>query len=681
MNQSMRTILTIIIVGLILITPSGASSMPERSGMATADRGVVARIYYADRAELAQLTGRLDIWEVHRDQGYVIAALSVDEWQRLATQGYRVQLEAEMTVELYRPRVNAPGQINGIPSYPCYRTVEETYTTAQNIVTQHPTLAQWIDIGDSWQKTRDLGGYDLRVLKLTNQNSTAPKAKLFVMSSVHAREYAPAELNTRFAEYLISHYGVDADVTWLLDYTEIHLLLQSNPDGRKFAEIGYYWRKNTNQNYCGATSTNRGADLNRNWPFMWNSCAPGDGCSSGVMCYEDYRGPSAASEPETQSTVAYVRSIFPDQRPVDDLTTPVPVTATGLFMDLHSYSQLVLWPWGFTYSLSPNATALQTLGRKFAYFNSYTPQQSVGLYPTDGTTDDTAYGELGVAAYTFEVGTSFFQACTTFENTLLPNNLPALLYAAKAARRPYQTPAGPDVLNVTVTPTSTTGSTVLMMTLNATATDTRFNNNNGAEPTQSIAAARYTVDAPSWITNTVTYSMTATDGAFNTSSEALTAAVNAAGWSVERHTLFVEAQDANGNWGVPTAIYLEVVPDAVQGGMPQLMPEQQTGAGTPGSNVIYPLGVKNVGAFTDTFTLTIAGNGWPTTLGVTQALLAPNELVTVPLTVTIPVTAPIGAVSDVSITATSLLDSASAVVRTSILYAGHAVYLPLINDQ
>ena len=42
-----------------------------------------------------------------------------------------------------------------------------------------------------------------------------------------------AELNTRFAEYLLAQYGVNSDVTWMLDHQEVHLLLQTNPDGRK----------------------------------------------------------------------------------------------------------------------------------------------------------------------------------------------------------------------------------------------------------------------------------------------------------------------------------------------------------------------------------------------------------------------------------------------------------------
>lgn len=667
-------VLSMLIAPLSSARPVAAATDSASAAGSAPEWSVVARVYYTGRADLAQLAGRLDIWEVRGDDGYVIAALTRSDWQRLTAAGYRLQIEIALTAELNRPRAYLPGQTDGIPGYPCYRTVEETYATATSIVAQHPTLAQWIDIGDSWEKITPGGnaGYDLMVLRLTNSNSTAPKAKLFAMSSVHAREYTPAELNTRFAEYLINNYGTDPDVTWLLDNNEIHLMLQANPDGRKQAETGLSWRKNTNNNYCANTSS-RGADLNRNWPFKWNYCPAADGCSSGIQCDELYRGPTAASEPETQATVAYVRSIFPDQRP-DDEITPAPNTATGVFIDLHSYSNLVLWSWGFTYNSAPNATALQTLGRKFAYFNSYTPQQSVGLYPTDGTTDDTAYGELGVAAYTFEMGTNFFQACTTFENTILPTNLPALVYAAKAARRPYQTPAGPDVLNVTVNPTTTTGLTV---TLAANANDTRFNNSNGTEPTQLIAAARYSIDAPSWIIGTVTRPMTATDGVFNASIEGVTAVVDISSLSLGRHTLFVEAQDANGNWGVPTAVFVQVGPVTSLGGRPELTPLQQTGNGRPGRSVSYPIGVKNIGSFSDTFTLTLMGNEWPTTLGVTQTLLAPNELLTIPLTVTIPLAVPVGDMDFVTITATGMQGSSSVAVRTNSVVM-YDVFLPVV---
>lgn len=553
-------------IAAVQTTPPAAAA---RSGAPT-DRVVVVRIYYTDRAELAALSAWLDVWAVHPQEGYLDAGVTPAQYFSLLTSGYRIEIDTVRTTAYNRPGLSLPEQINSIPGYSCYRTVEETFAAAQNIATNYPTLAQWIDVGDSWEKIASGGlpGYDMLVLKLTNQNTLGPKPKFFVMSSVHAREYAPAELDMRYAEYLINNYGVDPDVTWLLDYNEIHLLLQANPDGRKYAETGLLWRKNTNNNYCANTNS-RGADLNRNYPFHW-----GGSGSSGIECDETYRGPSAASEPETQAVINYVQSQYPDLRP-DDLTTPAPITTSGIFLDLHSYSELVLWPWGFTNSAAPNGTALQTLGRKFAYFNNYEPEQSIGLYPTDGTTDDFAYGTLGVPAYTFEMGTDFFQACSTFESTIVPDNLPALVYAAKAARRPYQTPAGPDVLSVTATPTTTIAGT--LVTLNASADDTRYKAGSG-EPTQNIAAARYTIDAPSWVTGAISYPLSAADGSLNSSVEAITAQLSTAGIAPGRHSVFIEAQDASSNWGVPTAVFIWVsaAPDSVLAGFVQTQ-----GSGVP----------------------------------------------------------------------------------------------------
>ena len=206
--------------------------------------------------------------------------------------------------------------------------------------------------------------------------------------------------------------------------------------------------------------------------------------------------------------------------------------------------------------MAPNSTALQTLGRKFAYFNSYTPEQAVSLYATDGTTDDFAYGNLGVAAYTFEMGTAFFQACSTFENTIYPTNLTALIYAAKVVRTPYQTPAGPDALSPAASPSSVASGN--LATLTATINDTRFRNTNGTEPTQAIAAAEYYVDTPPWQPGAAPVAMTASDGSFNSTIENVTASVNTAGLTTGKHILYVRGKDANGNWGAFSAVFLTV---------------------------------------------------------------------------------------------------------------------------
>ena len=412
------------------------------------------------------------------------------------------------------------------------------------------------------------------VLKLTNSGVPGPEAEaLHHHGAIHAREYTTAELAMRFAEGLVDGYGIDADATWLLDHHEVHLLLQTNPDGRKNAEAGAFWRKNTDNNYCANTDS-RGADLNRNFAFQWGCC----GGSSDSACDETYRGAAPASEPEVQAVQAYLQANFPDQR-LPGLNEPAPPDATGVYLDIHSYSELVLWSWGFTATPAPNATALTTLGRKFAYFNGYYPEQAIGLYPTDGTTDDFGYGDLGVAAYTFELGTEFFQSCSFFESAILPGNLPALRYAAKVARTPYMTPAGPDALAVAAVPgVIAPGDPVDVI---ATLDETRYSSANGSEPVQAIAAAELYLATPPWAGGTPV-AMSADDGAFNETVEAATATLDGAATAAlasGRHLVYVRGRDAANNWGAVSAAFLTVIDPATAPIVAGTVSE--SGTGTP----------------------------------------------------------------------------------------------------
>lgn len=540
------------LVLLAALPAAGVSTVAAQDSSQFPDGKFVVRVYYDTPDQISALVD-FDLFEYNnKKEQYVLVAVDKNGYAQLLGLDMRTQIDLAETAKL-TPADPQPGQDAGIPGYPCYRTVEETFATGDSIIAAHPTLASYVDAGDSWEKVTagGLPGYDMKVLKLTNSAVPGPKPKFFITAAIHAREYTTAELVTRFAEYLVNNYGTNADATWILDNHEIHIMLHTNPDGRKQAETGLSWRKNTNQNYCGATSTSRGADLNRNFMFQWGCC----GGSSSSQCADTYRGPSAASEPEVQAVQTYMRSIFPDQR-ADPLTSAAPVDATGVYLDVHSYSELVLWPWGFTSTVAPNGPALQTLGRKFAYFNNYTPEQAIGLYATDGTTDDFGYGDLGVAAYTFELGTNFFQDCSTFENTILPDNLQALVYAAKVPRTPYMTPAGPDALTVTATPATVTPGQPVNLT--ATINDTRFNNSNGAEPTQAIAAAEYYIDTPPWRAGAVAYPMAAADGAFNSTIENVVATVNTTGLGGGRHIVFVRGKDASNNWGAFSAVFLDV---------------------------------------------------------------------------------------------------------------------------
>ncbi|MGB3713003.1 MAG: M14 family zinc carboxypeptidase, partial [Candidatus Promineifilaceae bacterium] len=526
---------------------------------------VVVRAYFDDDAMLAPVTAWQEPWEIDRDEGYIVLSATPSEYEWLLSLGYRLEIDHKLTARYNQPSEMLPGQLDGIPGYPCYRTVEETFASAEAIVLRYPQLATWIDAGDSWEKVTSGGlpGYDIMVLRLTNEAIPGPKPKLFVSTSVHAREYTPPELSTRFAEYLVNNYGVDADATWLVDHLEIHLMLYVNPDGRKQAETGLSWRKNTNENYCSPTSTSRGADLNRNFEFSWNICPAYAGCSSGSECSSTYRGPSPASEPETDTVQEYVRSIFPDQRD-DPLNAAAPITATGVFLDIHSSGDWVLWPWGFVPEQPPpNSDGLTTLGRKFAYFNDYYPTQATGLYPTDGTTDDFAYGDLGVVAYTFELGTTFSQSCGYFEEQIIPENMPALLYAAKVARTPYMTPSGPDSLDVTIWGGAVAEGTPVMVA--ATVDDTRFSSSNGTEPSHVIVAAEFYVDVPPWVTSTVPISvpMMPVDGAFDGTVEKVQATIDTTGLVTGQHIVYVRGQDSLGNWGALSSAFLYIIDPTV----------------------------------------------------------------------------------------------------------------------
>ena len=562
-------LLGLILFSLALATPEDISAenqvwaVGSTPGMHVPEGVFVVRVYYNAVEELQLLTG-FDVFEyVNPQEQYVLAAVDRFGLAGLRSLGFRAEVDAEETANYARLSLPLGAQgaeigIESIPRYSCYRTVEETFAAAEAIVAAHPTLATWTDIGDSWEKATPGGlpGYDIRVLKLTNTAVPGPKPVLFITAAIHAREYATAELATRFAEYLVNNYGVDPDATWILDQHEVHLVLQMNPDGRKQAEAGTSWRKNTNENYCGVTSTNRGADLNRNFAFQWDCC----GGSSDNPCDAAYHGAAPASEPEVQAVQNYLASLFPDQRG-PNASDAAPLNATGVWIDLHSYGGQVMSPWGYTTNDPPNATQFMTFGRKLAYFNNYEPMIG-SAYTVDGGTKDYGYGIYGVASYVFEIGTAFFQDCSTFESTIYPNNLPALLYAAKAARTPYMTPAGPDALSVSLSPGEVPAGSAPALT--ATINDTRFRQTNGTEPVQAIAAAEYYIDTPPWLDGAVAHPMAASDGSFNSTAENVTATVDTSGLAPGRHLLFVRGQDAAGNWGAFSAAFLDVTGPANQ---------------------------------------------------------------------------------------------------------------------
>lgn len=625
---------------------------------------VIIRIPFADDEALRPLTGNLDVWEVNRQTGEVVALIYPGQERWLQLLGYAWTIDGEKTAELFPPVARSNDQSSGIPGYACYRTVGETYADLSQLAADNPDIAQWIDIGDSYDKVTPGGpaGSDIYALVLTNQNSSATeKGKFVLVAAIHAREYATAEIAARYAEKLVAGYGVDPDITWMLDYNEIHIIPQANPDGRGWAEQGYSWRKNTDRPATCASAPNNapysyGVDLNRNSSFLWATC--GSGCSSSDPCSVTYRGESAGSEPEVQAIENYMRSVFADQRG-PNLHDAAPADTNGVFISLHSYGNLVIYSWDFTGSDAPNMQELRRLGRKFGYHNRYSVcNTSNCLYAVDGSTTDFAYGEFGVATYTFEVGTTFFQSCSYFENSIVQQNINALMYAARAARRPYQVAAGPDTLSVALSASQVdVGQPV---TVTATADDTRYYANGyGVEPSQSIAAARYSVDKPAWEI-AATHPLSPTDGVFNSTSEGVRALVDTTGWTPGRHTLFVESQDSAGNWGAPAAALVTVYG---QRGL-ELEQTPASADATSGQTITHTLTLTNTGQQVENLTAVIRSETWAVSAGPSVLTLQPSISATLQITVSVPLTASIGMTN---VTVVDITSAYPGLLRTATL--------------
>jgi len=533
--------LPFILLFYCLVPQISWGSNPDPSFCASPENLIVLRLFYQSPENLRAVAAQYDIWEVHPEWGFVVIGTRCGELEKITGQGWAVEIESTMTRE-------TRAGLLGLPQFPCYRSVEETFAVLQNLAAAYPALTELIDIGDSWDKSTSGGpaGFDLQVLRITNKNIPGPKPVFFLMAAIHARELTTSETALRLAESLLQQYGINPEITLLLDYQEIQVLPLTNPDGRKWAEQGYpWWRKNTDYS-GGCAFPNYGVDLNRNHSFHWG----GAGASP---CDELYQGPAAASEPETQALQNHVRLLFPDQRgPLD--SDPAPADTAGIFITLHSYGGLVLWPWGWTDLIqAPNDAQLQAIGVKLASLNHYTAKQSSKLYPATGTSDDWAYGELGIASFTFEMGTNFFQDCSSFEATIWPDNLKALLYAFKIAPSPYRLAYGPDALSPRVSPPWGKRGEPLQLT--ALITDQQ-NGGRSLQRAEYFVLSEHQANPPG--PPGTGLPLTPTDGQWDSPVESVMAVIDTANLVPGNYLVALRGQDADGNWGPLTATSLRI---------------------------------------------------------------------------------------------------------------------------
>ncbi|GAB2984067.1 M14 family metallopeptidase [Streptomyces pseudoechinosporeus] len=270
-----------------------------------------------------------------------------------------------------------------------YHNYAEMNTEISQRLSAYPNIMSRRVIGKSYQ------GRDIVAIKISDNVATdESEPEVLMTHHQHAREHLTVEMALYLLRELGAGYGSDSRITNMVNNREIWILPDLNPDGGEYdIATGSYrsWRKNRQPN---SGSSYVGTDMNRNWNYRWGCC----GGSSGSTSSETYRGSAPESAPEVKVVADFVRS---------RVVGGTQQIKAGI--DFHTYSELVLWPFGYTSAdtttgmTADDRNAFATVGGKMAASNGYTAEQSSDLYITDGSIDDWLWGDQKIFGYTFEM--------------------------------------------------------------------------------------------------------------------------------------------------------------------------------------------------------------------------------------------------------------------------------------
>ena len=287
-------------------------------------------------------------------------------------------------------------------SFGSYRSYPEHITLLRNWASLYPTICLLESIGPTYE------GRWIYGLKISDEPSVEDptEPEMLIYGQIHAREWAAGEMIRHTIDTLLRNYMSNAYFQNWINNHQLWVFPIFNVDGFTYDYPGQVWWRKNRQPFGGATGT----DMNRD----------GDGTCQGQanMEWGALVSGSRTSHSPSDETFMGARGAF----------APEVQSLTGLFkqhtflidLSIHSYSELVLWPWGVSGS-PPDNSFVTTLGQRAAgqigriSGGTYTPQQSVQLYPTNGGIEDWFYGWARTVggfpcpSYTFEVGTEFYQ--------------------------------------------------------------------------------------------------------------------------------------------------------------------------------------------------------------------------------------------------------------------------------
>ncbi|KAG5845101.1 hypothetical protein ANANG_G00135280 [Anguilla anguilla] len=281
--------------------------------------------------------------------------------------------EAEMEADSVRERGSKSF------NFAAYHTLETIYQWMDSLVADHPSLVTKLQIGSSYENR------PMYVLKFSTGGDNRPA--IWIDAGIHAREWVSQATGVWTANKIATDYGRDTSLTSLLNKMDVFLMIVTNPDGYVFTHTSNrMWRK-TRSRLPGTTC--RGVDPNRNWDAGFGG--PG---ASRNPCSDSYHGPSPHSEVEVDNVVNFVQSHGNFKS----------------FISIHAYSQLLMYPYGYSCNDVPDAPELDSVGRSAvkALSTLFGTSYKVGsickiIYQASGGSIDWSYN-LGIKySFAFEL--------------------------------------------------------------------------------------------------------------------------------------------------------------------------------------------------------------------------------------------------------------------------------------
>ncbi|XP_070588843.1 carboxypeptidase B2 [Erythrolamprus reginae] len=270
---------------------------------------------------------------------------------------------------------------SSVSFYEQYHSLKVIYTWMDEVVARHPDVIQKIHIGSSFDK------HPLYVLKLSHRSST-PKNAMWIDCGIHAREWVSTACCVWFIGHVTQFLNRDTTMARLLQNLDFYVMPIMNVDGYEYTwTTNRMWRKSRSKH---ANSKCTGTDMNRNFDAGW--CGTG---ASSNDCEETYCGPYPESEPEVKAVADFIR------KRKDRIKA---------YLTMHSYSQMVLFPYSYTKNISKDHDELQLVANRVtgairkAYHNSYVAGPGAQtIYLAPGGSDDWAYDQGIKYSFTFEL--------------------------------------------------------------------------------------------------------------------------------------------------------------------------------------------------------------------------------------------------------------------------------------